>query len=65
MGSAALYHTFSIINIEINNGNTGIPEVAIAYNYKEVGINNLAELRFVKVQLGQLTELRLYTQFFD
>ena len=30
-----------------------IPEEAIAYNYKEVGINNLAELRCAKVQLGQ------------
>ena len=31
-----------------------IPEEAIAYNYKEVGINNSAELRCAKVQLGQL-----------
>ena len=30
----------------------GIPEEAIAYNYKEVGINDLAELRCAKVQLG-------------
>ena len=29
-----------------------IPEEAIAYNYKEVGINNLAEFRCAKVQLG-------------
>ena len=30
----------------------GIPEEAIAYYYKEVGINNLVELRCAKVQLG-------------
>ena len=30
-----------------------IPEEAIAYNYKEVGINNLAKLRYAKVQLGR------------
>ena len=29
-----------------------IPEEAIAYNYKEVEINNLAELRCAKVQLA-------------
>ena len=34
----------------------GIPEEAIVYNYKEVGINNLAELRCAEVQLGQNIE---------
>ena len=29
-----------------------IAEETIAYNYNEVGINNLAELRCGKVQLG-------------
>ena len=32
----------------------GIPEETIAYDYKEVGINNLKELRCAKVQLGLL-----------
>jgi len=31
----------------------GISEEAIAYNYKEEEINNLAELRCAKVQLGR------------
>ena len=31
----------------------GKNEVAIAYKYKEVGINNSTELRWTKVQLGQ------------
>ena len=31
-----------------------MPEEAIAYNYKEVGIHNLAELRCAKVQLGHI-----------
>ena len=35
-----------------------IQEEAIAYNYKEVGINNLAELRCAKVQLSRLLEVR-------
>ena len=32
----------------------GIPEDAITYDYKEVGINNLAEFRCAKVQLGPI-----------
>ena len=32
-----------------------IPEEAIANNYKEVEINNLAKLKFVKVQLGHIS----------
>ena len=30
-----------------------IPEEAIAYNYTEVEINNLAELRFAEVRQGR------------
>ena len=33
--------------------------VAIVYNYKEVGINNLAVMRWAKVQLGQKYALGL------
>ena len=39
--------------MELVNINS-IPEQAIAYNYKEDKINNLAEFRCAKVQLGRL-----------
>ena len=35
----------------------GKNEVAIAYKYKEVGINNSTELRWAKVQLGRRKKL--------
>ena len=53
MSNTYSYFKIVIVSYLLFAIEVGKNEVAIAYKYKEVGINNSTELRWAKVQLGQ------------